>query len=187
MPQRLLGNLTKIAGEVYGFDGYFYVQDLNTSSYAYKVLFTPLGSSASGCRDILEAELGCELVGLHLEMKFYLSEDATDGMIDFSTPKEMGFKPLSMASMTELGLGLALSIREIQAQIRPNGIAALVLDERPQLKDFYRRLYRKHAAILGEYGYKPQIYLGGQGCAVFEEGFAASVIERTQGAQGSGR
>ena len=182
MSQRMLGDLTRVRGERYGFEGYLYVQDLNTSLHSYRVLFTPLGSSASGCRDSLEMEVGCELTGLHLEMKFFLSDDALSGPIEFSTPEELGLDPMNMTTLNELGLGLALSIREIQAQVRPDGIAALSLDERPQLKKFYTRLYRNHASILSEYGYKPRTYLGGQGYALFEQSFAARIDEQAQSA-----
>ncbi|MNI89661.1 hypothetical protein D3C73_1470900 [compost metagenome] len=87
-----------------------------------------------------------------------------------------------MAGLSELGLGLALSIREIQNQVRPDGFAALALDERPQLQRFYQRLYRNHAGILSEYGYKPKMYLGGQGYALFEQNFAARLGVQTQSA-----
>lgn len=182
MSQGMLGDLTRFDGDAFGFGGHLYVQDLHTSHHNYKVLFTPLGVSASGCLESLELEVGCKITGHHLEMKFFLEEDWLQPPLTFRTPAELGLKPHDMASLNQFGMGLALAIREIQAQLRPAGIAAVALDEKPELKKFYARLFRSHAKILSEYGYKPRTYLGGQGYALFEQSFAAGIDGQAESA-----
>ncbi|MFE1814171.1 hypothetical protein [Metapseudomonas otitidis] len=173
MDEPVLQQLQKVPCGEYGLSGsHFYIQQMTVQSIEYRVLFFPLISDTSACKDRFEVELGFMSEKL-FEVKFALGADfENENGYQFASPMDLGLPTLDMAGMNNLGRGLVKCIMEFGQQVDSDGFVAIALEDKPKLSKYYSRVLRTHEKHFAASGFEAKNCLGGQGYALIRTSYS---------------